>query len=370
MPEADPPDPDHRVPGRTGRTGPLAIQIALESPREGRPRSIQLYVDAVQERLQAQGLRFFDSRFDAAQIAPEADLVWAPGLGNRRVPHALFAAGARGVATIHGLQFLDRGPEIGRLGLRKGISHYLWRRRIRADWARLGPRIGGTISVSETLKPVMSRLLRVPGGRIEVIPHGIPRDFFRGQDAIAATEAREGLAEGYILHVSQYSPVKNIERMLAAYAMVRDRIGVPFRIVSGGWPGDPATLPAGVEMTTALLPHDEVRRLMWGARAFLFPSLEEAFGLPVLEAMASGVPVVTSRGTGAGEVAGAAGLCVDPRNTEAIAQALLAAATDRVLRARLIAAGRARAEGFDWDVSAARHLALFERIAGRRHPPQ
>jgi len=351
-------------PHTVARTGPLTIQIAPESPKEGRPRSIELYLDAVQKRLEAQGLRFLDGCFDAPQIAPEADLVWAPGLGNRRVPHALFKAGKRGVATIHGLQFLDRVIEIRRLGPRHAISHYLWRRRIRADWARLGPQIGAVVSVSETLKPAVSRLLRVPGHRIEVIPHGISRAFFRHEDA---TTASNGPAGDYILHVSQFSPVKNIDRMLAAYAIARDRIGLPFRIVSGGWPGDPATLPQGVEMTTELLSHDEVRRLMWGARAFLFPSLEESFGLPVLEAMAAGVPVVTSLGTGAGEVAGTAGLCVDPTSTEAIAEALVAAATNEDLRAGLITKGRDRAGGFDWDVTAARHLALFERIAGRQH---
>jgi glycosyltransferase involved in cell wall biosynthesis len=289
-------------------------------------------------------------------MLPEADIVWAPGLGNRRVPRSLFAAGPRGIATIHGLNGLDAAPEFRTLGLRSGLGHYLWRRRIRGDWARLGPQVGAAILVSRVLAARASGLLRIPEGRMQVIPHGVSGDFFRPP----------GNPPGrYVLHVSQYSSVKNIPRILAAYDRVRDRIGLPLRIVSGGWPGDPATLPPGVEMTTALVPHAAVRDLMWGARVFLFPSIEDAFGLPVLEAMAAGVPVVTSAGTGAGEVAGDAGLCVDPADTDAIAAALLAAATDMALHDRLARAGRERAMTFSWDAAADRHLALMLRVAGR-----
>lgn len=354
--------------GMTGdgpmRGGPLVVQIAPEKPAEGRPRSIEIYAAAIRSRLEARGVRFLEGAFDDARIAPGADLVWAPGLGNRRVPHALMAAGPRGVATIHGLQLLDSGPRIGKLGLRRGIGHWLWRRRIRADWARLGPRIGTAIAVSAVLAGTLPRLLRIPAGRITVIHHGIPRDFLRPRAAIAAAGPLSG---GYLLHVSQHGAMKNLARSLAAYAMVRDRIGLPFRVVAAGWNGDPATLPPGVDLTTALVPHAAVRELMWGARAFVFPSLEEPFGLPVLEAMGAGVPVVTSAGTGAGEVAGEAALCVDPTDTGAIAAAMLAVATDPALHARLAAAGRDRAEAFSWDAAAARHLTVFEQVAGRRH---
>jgi glycosyltransferase involved in cell wall biosynthesis len=342
----------HRDPKR-----PLVIQVAAERRKEGRPRSIQVYADAIRLRLEARGVRIVDVPYEETRMLPEADIVWAPGLGNRRVPRSLFAAGPRGVATVHGLQIIDIGFEFSRLGLREGLGHYLWRYRIRDDWRRLGPFIGSVLSVSKVLIPRLTGILRVPEDRITVIPHGVSNEFFRAP-------GKSGQKQDYILHVSQYSPVKNLPGILGAYEQVRHRIGLPLRIVSGGWPGNRGELPAGVEMTTDLVPHDQVRALMWDARAFLFPSFEEAFGLPVLEAMASGVPVITSQGTGAAEVVGNCGICVDPTDTNAIAEALLAVSTDTSLHDRLAQAGYERAKTFEWDVAAERHLAVFRRLAG------
>ena len=353
---------DTKMPVRPDHQRPLVIQVAAERVKEGRPRSIQIYAEAIRTRLEAQEVRLLDTPYEETRMLPEADVVWAPGLGNRRVPRSLFAAGARGVATVHGLQMIEAGLEIGRLGIRQGISHYLWRARIRHDWVQLGPRIGTVVSVSKNLIPRLTGVLKIPADRITVIPHGVSRGYFR-------EPSQHGQSQGYILHVSQYSFAKNIPGLLAAYDKVRDRIGLPLRIVSGGWPGDPARLPQGVEMTTDLVSHDKVRELMWGARVFLFPSLEESFGLPVLEAMASGVPVVTSLGTGAAEVVGAAGLCVDPTDTDAIANALLHLVTDAALHRRLAHAGYERAKGFDWDITTDLHLALFQRLAGRQPAP-
>lgn len=344
--------------GQSNSKGALVIQVAAERSEEGRPRSIQVYAEAIRSRLEALGVRLIDVPYEETRMLPEADIVWAPGLGNRRVPRSLFAAESRGVATVHGLQNIDIGFEFPELGLRGGLGHYLWRYRIRKDWRRLGPQIGSVISVSRSLIPRLTGVFRVPQDRITVIPHGVSQDFFRAP-------GEPGQRQSFVLHVSQFSHTKNVHGILAAYDQVRHRIGLPLRIVSGGWPGNPADLPPGVEVTTDLVPHDRVRELMWEARTFLFPSFEEAFGLPVLEAMAAGVPVVTSQGTGAAEVLGDAGICIDPNDTAAIAEALLAVSTDGALHDRLAVAGYQRAQGFDWDVAAQNHLTLFRRLSGR-----
>jgi glycosyltransferase involved in cell wall biosynthesis len=106
-----------------------------------------------------------------------------------------------------------------------------------------------------------------------------------------------------------------------------------------------------------------VARLYRCALALVFPSLLEGFGLPVLEAMAAGAPVITSDRSSLPEVAGDAALLVDPENTEALADAMRCVAADEALRQRLRAAGRARAREFTWDRAARETLAVFDEAA-------
>lgn len=334
----------------------MKVQIALERTSEGRPNSIQIYVDQITAALAAAGVTFVERPYEDTGTAPGVDLVWAPGMGNRRVPRVFFHASVPTVATIHGLQHIADPPMVRELGLRKAFGLYLWLARVRRDWFRLRHRVSGVIAVSEVLKLQIADRLHIPGAKIAVIAHGVPASFF-------VPPAEQARTRGdYLLHVSQYSAVKNVPRMVEAYGRVRDRIGLPFRIIAAGYPDATSGLPEGCEIVTTGVPHAEVRRLMRGAHLFVFPSLEESFGLPVLEAMASGVPVVTSRGTGAGEVADKAALLVDPTDTGAIADAMLRAATDEGLRARMRDDGLARAHDFTWDRSAKAHLALFERL--------
>jgi glycosyltransferase involved in cell wall biosynthesis len=106
----------------------------------------------------------------------------------------------------------------------------------------------------------------------------------------------------------------------------------------------------------------DLRALYAGARAFCYPSLKEGFGLPVLEAMAQGTPVVTSRGTATEEVAGDAGLLVDPRAPEEVADALQRLLADDDLHARLSSAARRRASLFTWEHSARLTLEAYRKV--------
>jgi glycosyltransferase involved in cell wall biosynthesis len=110
--------------------------------------------------------------------------------------------------------------------------------------------------------------------------------------------------------------------------------------------------------------HRDKVALLTGARALAFPSLHEGFGFPILEAMAVGIPVVTSAVSSMPEVAGEAAVLVDPRSEEAIAEGLGRVLADEELAARLREAGRERVRGFDWDRTARAHAAVLHR-AGR-----
>jgi alpha-1,3-rhamnosyl/mannosyltransferase len=113
------------------------------------------------------------------------------------------------------------------------------------------------------------------------------------------------------------------------------------------------------------LPDEELRTLFQSARALVFPSLDEGFGLPVVEAFASGTPVSTSTVSALVEIAGDAALQVDPRDVDAIRESMLQLADDDQLCARLIAAGSGRAANFSWKTCAERVLALYRQVARR-----
>jgi glycosyltransferase involved in cell wall biosynthesis len=119
---------------------------------------------------------------------------------------------------------------------------------------------------------------------------------------------------------------------------------------------------AGDVIFTDYVPAEDLPALYAGAACFVFPSLYEGFGLPVLEAMAAGAPVIASRAGAIPEVAGDAALLVDPVRVEEIAEAIEAVLADRALRDRLVAAGRARARTFSWETVARQTLAVYESV--------
>lgn len=337
----------------------MHVLIALEKPGEPRPQSISIYAERIEAYAAARGVSFGTIPFDAEAPPGSADLIWAPGLGNRRVPKALFSTTIPTMATIHGLQNLTTPPRIAEFGLKTGLGNWVWRWRIRQDWRRLRRSIGHVVTVSEATRAQIVARLGVSAERITPIYHGV--------DARFHLDRPPGPGR-FVFHISQYSGLKNLPRMIEAYRLAAPRIGLPLKAISVGAPESAvpaAGLPEGAELIRMGVPHEAVPGLFAEAHVFLFPSVDEPFGLPILEAMAAGVPVVTARGTGAAEVAGAAAVLVDPLDAADIAAGLVRAATDEALRARLIEAGLKRVREFSWERSGAEHLALMRRLAGK-----
>jgi glycosyltransferase involved in cell wall biosynthesis len=218
--------------------------------------------------------------------------------------------------------------------------------------------------------------LQVERERVRVIPMGCEARFQPAEDPgrAAALRRRYDLPARYILFVGTLEPRKNVNILLQAFAQVgaetpRDDLAL---VIAGGngWGGEDylATAKAlklqGRVRFTGFVADDDLPDLYRGALLFVYPSLYEGFGLPVLEAMACGTPVITSNRTSLPEVAGGAALLVDPTRPEALVEAMISLMHDGELHRELRAKGLARARAFTWNAVAEQTVAIY-RAVGR-----
>jgi glycosyltransferase involved in cell wall biosynthesis len=185
--------------------------------------------------------------------------------------------------------------------------------------------------------------------RLRLVPLGVQVRSVSDAD-VRRARRRYGLERPYALWTGTVEPRKNLAGLLRAFDSVDADADL---VLAGprGWNEDLEALVAGAERvrTLGFVPGDHLGALYAGARLFCFPSLLEGFGFPVLEAMAHGTPVVTSRGTSTEELAGDAAVLVDPRDPASIAAGLQRVLADDDLARRLAKAGRARAATFSWE---------------------
>jgi glycosyltransferase involved in cell wall biosynthesis len=212
------------------------------------------------------------------------------------------------------------------------------------------------ITGSDIVKDSLVSLYPRYRNKIVRIYDGVDSRFVRSED---------GKKEDYILYVGSLNPRKNYEGVIKAFLKIKDNIPHKLLIV-GANPGIYKTelsIQSERVIFKGSVNDEELISLYQKASLFLFPSFYEGFGLPVLEAMACGCPVVTSNTSSLPEVAGDAAILVDPKDQERIADAALKVLTDQGLREKLIAAGFERAKMFTWDKTAAGLKGIFKELS-------
>ena len=228
------------------------------------------------------------------------------------------------------------------------------------------------LCISDYVRQAVRDRFAISDERLAVAWHGIEACYrpMDGDQARALVREYYELDGPYILYVGKFEKRKNVFGILNAFRRFVDRHGKDVHLVMAGKPDwNKAAVDREIEelglqglvVTPGYVPGDHLPALYSAARMFVFPSLWEGFGFPILEAMACGLPVVTSNTTGLAEVAGDAALLVDPRDCDAIAEAMARCHYDDALRCELIERGFERLRSFSWEQCARQTLAVYER---------
>lgn len=245
------------------------------------------------------------------------------------------------------------------------------KRRYLQAFTRLSVRVARhVIADSEHTRADVIRLLDVPPERVSAVPLGVVDHFAPPHpDALGAFRARHGLPDHYLLYLGTLEPRKNLVTLLHAYAALRRRgLAWPLVLAGGkGWLYEEIFRCVG-ELHLAdhvifpgYVSYEEQPLWYGGATIFVYPSTYEGFGLPVLEAMACGAPVITSTSSSLPEAAGDAALLVECHDAQALAGAIEALASDAARRAELRRRGLERAALFPWSRTAAETLRAYAR---------
>ncbi len=247
----------------------------------------------------------------------------------------------------------------------RGVKNFLWKRA--ANWA------DEVITISEYSKVELSKWAGIALDKITVIPLAVDERWYRvvGNDEFARVKSQYQLPETFFVSIGTLQPRKNVESTIRAHRALSsvERIRTPLIIIGrAGWKCE-QTLKmieedsaSGTVRWLKHVPDADLLPVIKLASALLFPSLGEGFGLPVLEAFAASVPVITSNTTSLPEVANNAAILLNPLDIDEISSAMKQALEDADLMQKLKAQGLARARGFTWEICAKETIKVYEKM--------
>jgi glycosyltransferase involved in cell wall biosynthesis len=367
----------------------MLVGIDASRAVSGRPTGTEVYSRRLIQALLALGsphrFRLYFRSHPPAGAFPGAELrvIPCPRLWThlrlswemaRRPPDALFVP-AHVLPLVHPRASLVTVHDLGYLYFPEA---HPWRQRLYLDLStRWNARVAAYILAdSEATKADLVARCGTPPDKIAVAYPGRDETLAPVRDpaAIAAVKARYSIAGDYFLYLGTLQPRKNLARLIAAFAEV---VSEAVLVLAGkrGWLYTDLFAQVrrlGLEgrvLFPGYVPDEDKAGLLSGALAFVFPSLYEGFGLPVLEAQACGCPVITSTTSSLPEVAGDAAFLVDPGDASTITAGMARVAADPALRETLIARGYANVRRFSWSACARSVLDAMERCASVTAPP-
>ncbi|HUF16539.1 MAG TPA: glycosyltransferase family 1 protein [Thermoanaerobaculia bacterium] len=292
--------------------------------------------------------------FALAARLHRCELFFAP---NYFLPGALSRIASRRVVTVHDLTF-RRHPELLQSETLENLQREMQREIFRAD---------AVICVSQTTRADLLEFFPTDPGKVFAIQSGLA-------PVAEAGEPPASLPGRFLLFVSTIEPRKNLDALLTAFEVLKDRGSYPGSLVvvgKIGWKSDQTVERLRTSRWSSSILHldylsrGELSAVYARAELFIFPSIYEGFGFPLLEAMAQGVPTIASRSSSLPEVGGDATIYFDPASSAELADAIERVTSDPSLAETLRQLGRERAALFDWARAADETLALFRRAAER-----
>lgn len=315
------------------------------------PESFNVCIDNIVQFLPAFGATYFFSA--NMEELKKADVVWDPRAGGGHAPpKPLLAVNRPLVITLHGV-----GPLVFPKHYSKGLRHrfaiYKSNKYKKIHWKAAADSYSKIVTVSQFSKDVIHDTLNIPKEKIDVILNGVDVSVF----------TRDGVETGntapYFLHVSNDESRKNVDRIIKAYAKIN---------AADKWPlilklaGDRTCNVPGVKIINKRLSEEELVSLYAGAGCFVFPSIYEGFGIPIIEAMAMRCPVITSKGTACEEVASGFASLVDPDSATQLSDAMQSVMTNPPSSQALDAAC-SHAGSFSWKDTAEQYFQVFKTAA-------
>lgn len=287
-------------------------------------------------------------------------------------------------ALLHSLAYvsplLNRTPSIVTV---YDLSFFLYPEYLRPFhrvYLQIGSRLSArrarrVIAISESTKRDAVRLLHLDPNRVDVAPPGVDPVFFQAIDpkTLEAFRREKNLPDHFVLFLGTREPRKNIPALLRAFGQAQKQAGLPHHLVLAGGRGwmdqeIPRALESagltGKVILPDFVPHEELPYWYRAADAFVYPSQYEGFGMPALEALASGTAVITSNVSSLPEAVGDAALLVDPKSPSEIANALIRILTDDALRDELRTRGERHARQFTWARTAQVTARSYRRALG------